>query len=343
MKKRKDTILKSKYFWGIFAVSFIALCLIGEIVLAIVNDVITKGQPIALTLPLYIMPFVALTFTLLLLYSIRRNNARSQKLIDSMNKIAEGDLSVRIYPEKHDKKFQKLYDNFNKMAEELSSVSALKDDFIHTFSHELKTPLSSVNGFANLLLDGGLSEEERTKVTKIIADESARLLNLVGNTLTLSRFENQNISDVTEEIKLDKQIRECIVSMQREWDKKKITVTTDLQPVTVRGVSDWLLHIWTNLLGNAIKFTPDGGEISVSLVSDGEYAAVKISDTGAGIPEDEISKIFDKYYRASNTVGTEGSGLGLAVCKRILNLCGGEISAESEVGKGSTFTVKLPL
>lgn len=346
MKKPKSRLplkIKKGQLFGLFVFIFIALCLISETVLAILNEFVNKGQQLAYTIPLYTMPFVAGLFTFLLVYSVRRKSMKVEILIDSMNKVAAGDYSVRIEPPERDREYGKIYDNFNKMAEELSSVNNLRDEFIHTFSHELKTPLSSVNGFANLIAEGGLTEEEQKKFARIIADESERLLRLAENTLMLSRLENQRLVGKTEEVKLDAQLKECIIMLERSWEKKNINLSSDLLPVTVRGNSAQLLQIWVNVLSNAIKFTPEDGEIYVRMRSGENCVYVDITDTGAGISEEDCRRIFDKYYRAGNAGGVEGNGLGLAICKRICTLCGGEISVRSALGKGSTFTITLPL
>lgn len=335
--------LKKSQLIGLFIIIFIMLCLLGETILAITNAFVDSGTKLDYTVPLYIMPFIAGVFTFLLLYFIRHKQAKVELLIDSMNKVAGGDYSVRIDYGKKESEYGKIYDNFNKMAEELSAVNTLRDEFIHAFSHELKTPLSSVNGFANLIAEGGLTEEEQKKFARIIADESERLLHLAENTLTLSRLENQRLVGKTEEVKLDGQIKECIIMLERDWEKKNITLSSDLLPVTVRANSAQLLSVWVNVLSNAIKFTPEGGEIHVGMHDEQSFVFVDITDTGIGIAEADINKIFDKYYRAESAQSVEGNGLGLAICKRICSLCGGDISVKSELGKGSTFTVKLPL
>lgn len=340
MKKSNSSL---KRFWRIFIISLIVLCLVSEAVLTIINNIINRGQGIGYVIPLYVMPFVALIFTLAFLYLSNRSHTKSQVLIDCMNKVAEGDYSVRIEISKGDKEYQRIYQNFNKMAEELASVRTMREDFIHDFSHEFKTPISSINGFATLLLEGGLSEEEQKKFLQIIADESVRLWHLADNTLTLSKLENQQLAGETTELRLDSQLNECIVMCERDWERKNLSVTSDTRPVTVRGNGALLMQVWVNLLSNAIKFTPEGGEIRVGVKEEDGMAQVTVSDTGEGIAAEDIDRVFEKYFRSGNAGKTEGNGLGLAICKRICVLSGGKISVESEKGKGSTFKVCLPL
>lgn len=334
--------LKKSQFIGLFVLTFIVLCLISETILAILNALIVHGKLIAYTAPLYIMPFAAGVFIFLLLYFVRRKNMKAELIIESMGKVAAGDYSVRIDNPKPESEYGKIYDNFNKMVEELSSVNTLRDDFINAFSHELKTPLSSVNGFATLIAEGGLTEEEQKKFARIIADESGRLLRLAENTLMMSRLENQRLVGKTEEVRLDVQLKDCIITLERDWEQKNLKLSSDLLPVTVRANGAQLSQVWLNLLSNAIKFTPDGGEIHVGMSVAQDSVCVDISDTGAGIAEDDLQKIFEKYYRAESAQTVEGNGLGLAICKRICTLCGGDIAVKSQLGKGSTFTVKLP-
>lgn len=330
-----------RHFWAIFIVSFIALCMLSEIVLAILNNVAARGEKVGYTYPLYFMPFIALAFTALLLYILGKNQRKSQIVIDSMLKIADGDYTVRIY-EKGDKRFQDIYENFNRMAGELASVNTMREEFIHELSHEFKTPISSIQGFAELLLDGGLTDEEQKKFLRIIVDESARLWRLADNTLTMSRLENQQLIGEKSDIRLDEQIKDCIIMLEREREKKNLDISASLAPVTYRGNGPLLMQVWINILNNAVKFTPENGSIRVSLTSANDCVTVTVTDSGPGIAESEQGRIFEKYYRTPSS-GAGGNGLGLAICKRICELSGGEISVSSVLGKGSTFTVKLPL
>lgn len=332
-------------FWKIFLLSFLVLICASEAVLALLlryleNAAIAED---VLTVPLYIMPFVALLFTVGLLQLAKARQQKVQIIIDSMNKVAGGDYSVRIHEKAKTKEFEIMFSNFNKMVEELSSVKTMREDFVREFSHEFKTPLSSVHGFAELLAEGGLSEEDRKKFIKIIVDETDRLRKLADNTLILSKLENQQLAGDTEIIKLDGQLNESIIMLAPEWEKKSLTLSSDLQPLTVRGNRPLLMQVWVNLISNAIKFTPEGGEITVGLKVRGGRAEVTVTDNGAGIPESELAHIFDKFYRAAGAEKAEGNGLGLAICKRILDLHGGEISVKSVLGEGSTFSVMLDI
>jgi signal transduction histidine kinase len=225
------------------------------------------------------------------------------------------------------------------MAEELKSVKTLREDFVHNFSHEFKTPIASINGFANLLLDGDLTEEERAQILKLIADESARLSRLSESTLLLSRVENQQFIYEKKAFRLDLQLKECVIMMESQWAKKGITINSELTPITYNGDAQLMQQVWINLLSNAIKFTPQGGCVGVSVSEADGKVKVEISDNGVGISEEALPKIFDKYFQGSKK--KDGNGLGLPICKRIVGLSGGQIDVTSKVGEGTTFTVTL--
>lgn len=342
-KKEKKYLIKNKHFWAVFALSFLVLCLVGETVLAVINNIVSKGKYIEYTVPLYVMPPVAFLSAFVMLYLIRRNHKKAEILIDSMNRVAAGDLNVKITSDTKDKKYIQIYENFNKMVEELSSVNDMRDDFINAFSHEIKTPLSSINGFSNLILDGGLDKSEEKRVLKIISASSDKLLRLTDNMLTLSRLENQKLMAPAEEVKLDAIIKNCIIMLETQWAEKNVSVSTDLLPVKINGNKTQLSQVFLNLLSNAVKFTPAGGEVCVDMREENGFVFADVKDTGIGIAEDELNAVFEKYYRSRNAKHTEGTGLGLAICKRVCALHGGDIFVKSVLNEGSTFTVKLPL
>jgi signal transduction histidine kinase len=322
------------------ALVFVLVLLVGELIVFIfqvINDNIVNVTDFNVIM-LYIIPAFSAIVTAVLIYVNHRTFQISNKLIDGLSKIADGDYDVAIPYKKLDG-FNGVYANFNKMAEELKSVKTLREDFVHNFSHEFKTPISSINGFANLLLEGNLSEEEQKNILRIIADESARLSQLSENTLLLSRVENQQFIGEKKNYRLDTQLKECVIMLERQWSGKNITISSELPATTYAGDEKLMQQLWINLLTNAIKYTPAHGEIKITLTQSSGDITVAIADNGIGIAEEDLPKIFDKYYQATST--RSGNGLGLAICKRIVSLCGGEIYAESVKGEGSTFIVKL--
>lgn len=265
------------------------------------------------------------------------------KISDAMQKVADGDYTVRLDSEK-DQPFRELYRNFNTMAEELGGVEMLKNDFINGYAHELRTPITSINGFAEMLLndDGTLSREEKRSYLEIIASESRRLADLAGNSLLMSRLDTQKIIPDKKPFSLDEQLRRCSILLSGQWTEKELDMTMDLDEAVYVGDYDLMQHLWINLLTNAVKYTPKGGSITVTLKNEEKFIAVSVADTGKGIPPEDRERIFDKYYQTDKSHSKRGLGLGLAICKRIVQLCNGTLEVESEVGVGSTFTVRLP-
>lgn len=265
------------------------------------------------------------------------------KISDAMQKVADGDYTVRLDAEK-DQPFRELYRNFNTMAEELGGVEMLKNDFINGYAHELRTPITSINGFAEMLLndDGTLSREEKRSYLEIIASESRRLADLAGNSLLMSRLDTQKIIPDKKPFSLDEQLRRCSILLSGQWTEKELDMTMDLDEAVYVGDYDLMQHLWINLLTNAVKYTPKGGSITVTLKNEEKFIAVSVADTGKGISPEDRERIFDKYYQTDKSHSKRGLGLGLAICKRIVQLCNGTLEVESEVGVGSTFTVRLP-
>ena len=265
------------------------------------------------------------------------------KISDAMQKVADGDYTVRLDAEK-DQPFRELYRNFNTMAEELGGVEMLKNDFINGYAHELRMPITSINGFAEMLLndDGTLSREEKRSYLEIIASESRRLADLAGNSLLMSRLDTQKIIPDKKPFSLDEQLRRCSILLSGQWTEKELDMTMDLDEAVYVGDYDLMQHLWINLLTNAVKYTPKGGSITVTLKNEEKFIAVSVADTGKGISPEDRERIFDKYYQTDKSHSKRGLGLGLAICKRIVQLCNGTLEVESEVGVGSTFTVRLP-
>ncbi len=265
-----------------------------------------------------------------------------ENLIEATNKVAKGDFSVRIPTEKVSGEMLELVESFNAMTVELGSIEIFRNDFIRNFSHEFKTPIVSMKGFAKQLKNPALSEAERNQYCDIIISESERLTNMSSNILLLSKYENQEIVTDKKPYRLDEQLRDSILLLEKEWTEKELELEIDLPPITVEQNADMLGHVWTNLVANAVKFTPKGGKIKISAKENSESVAVTVQDSGIGMTRQQIKHIFDKYYQADASRGGKGNGLGLCIAKRVCTLCGGTISVRSEENKGSVFTVILP-
>jgi signal transduction histidine kinase len=219
----------------------------------------------------------------------------------------------------------------------------LRKDFISNVSHELKTPISSIKGFAEMLRDKDLSEEDFQAYTKIIIEESKRLSHLSSNMLRLSRLDHQLIPESSNTFFLDEQIRRTLVLLEEKWSGKKLKLDLDLEKIVYTGDEDLIQQIWLNLIENAIKFSAESGTIYIQARKIQNKAVVEVKDQGIGITESDQERIYEKFFQADKSHSKEGSGLGLAIIKRIVEIHQGEINFTSEAGCGTSFTVKLPL
>lgn len=266
------------------------------------------------------------------------------QLNEATKKVASGDFTVKLETKRQDE-IAELTENFNKMVKELNSIECLKDDFINNVSHELKTPISSIQGFAELLKTEDISLEERKEYSSIIIEESERLLNLASNILKLSKLDNQERVNKKQEFSVSEQIRKTISVLEPKWKNKNIKFNVHLKDKNFYGSADLMMSVWMNIIDNAIKFSNDNGaiDISVDTNNEGDKIQVIIKDRGIGIKEDEIDKIFDRFYQIDKSHSIEGHGLGLAIVKRTIELSKGSINVSSKEGKGTTFTIELPI
>ncbi len=266
-------------------------------------------------------------------------------ITDAGKKLTGGDFSVRIEKLGDSyayESFNSIIDCFNKMAEELGSVETLRTDFIANVSHELKTPLAVMQNYGTMLQSPELSEEKRIEYAKGITDNSRRLASLITNILKLNKLENQQIFPTNERFDLSEQLCESLLQFEETWEQKIIEIETEIEDsIYINSDTELLSLVWNNLLSNAFKFTENGGKVGVSLTADSEFATVKISDTGCGISPETGKHIFEKFYQGDTSHAMQGNGLGLALVKRVVDIMQGEIAVESEIGKGSTFTVRL--
>lgn len=264
------------------------------------------------------------------------------RIIDATKVIAKGDFSVRVPETESDSDIAVLMRNFNLMTEELQSIEMFRSDFINDFSHEFKTPMVSIRGFAKQLQNENLSSEKRKEYTDIIISESERLMTMSSNVLLLTKFENQQYVTGQTEYDLDEQIRNCTILLEKQWSKKNITMSLNLSNVRIFNNEEMLSFVWINLIDNAIKYSRENSVISMVLYETSESICYKISDSGEGMDEITLNHVFDKFYQGDRSRATSGNGLGLSIVKRIVNICKGEISVESKVGVGTTFAVTLP-
>lgn len=264
-----------------------------------------------------------------------------KKLRGAMDKVAEGDFTVRLEEKSSSKEILEIYTGFNLMAHELSTTEILQTDFVSNVSHEFKTPISAIEGYSTLLQDAdNLDEYQREYIDKILFN-TQRLSSLVGSILLLSKLENQQIPTNQTEYRLDEQIRQSIVALEPAWEKKNIEFDVDLDRISYLGNEPMMRHVWDNLISNAIKFSPDGGEVKIRLTKKLKKLVFTIEDQGPGFTEEAKKHIFDKFYQADSSHKQEGNGLGLALVNRILTIEKGQILADNIPNGGCCFTVTL--
>lgn len=265
-------------------------------------------------------------------------------LINKMNRLAAGDFQARLdfgdtlssHPA-----FKEISTSFNKMAEELENTELLRSDFINNFSHEFKTPIVSITGFAKLLSKGNVTEEQKKEYLAAIEEESMRLSTMATNVLKLTKVENQTILSELSVFNLSEQIRSAVLLLEREWNEKKIELRLDFDDYAIEANEELLKEIWINLFDNAVKFTPRCGTITWTVEESVGHYLVRVSNTGITLSPEQCTRIFKKFYQADESHATKGNGIGLAIVKRIVDLHGGEITVNSE-NDLTSFAVLLP-
>lgn len=253
-----------------------------------------------------------------------------------------GEYDIELETKREDE-IGEVTHNFNKMIKELQSTENLQTEFINNVSHEIKTPISSIEGFAKLLKEKDLSDEEREEYSNIIIEESERLTNLTGKMLKLSKLHNQDRITNKQEILVAEQIRRAISLLEPKWAEKDIKINVSLEECCFLGDEELIFQVWVNLLDNAIKFSKQNGKIDVKVLNKNGYINIIIRDYGVGMPEAEVEKIFERFYQIDKSHSEEGCGLGLAIVKRIIELSEGTIEVGSKENQGTTVKVMLPL
>ncbi|NGQ96017.1 HAMP domain-containing histidine kinase [Brevibacillus sp. SYP-B805] len=269
-----------------------------------------------------------------------------QKVTSSIRRIGQGDFSVSLDWNK-DHPYHPLGElvaSINEMAGQLNQMEQMRQEFISNVSHEIQSPLTSISGFARALQNDRLSPAERKHYLEIIETECRRLSKLSDNLLKLTSLESRHHPFEPKSYRLDRQLRSIVLACEPQWREKEIEMDIALAEVTIFADEDLLSQVWTNLIHNAIKFTPNGGTIGIYLEQHGREVTIRISDTGIGIPEEDQSRIFERFYKAdkSRNRTNSGSGLGLSIVKKIVEMHNGRIAVRSVPGEGAVFTVTLP-
>ena len=299
------------------------------------------ANPLLLIIILYVMSFAIAS---ILAFYVDKNILRPiEHLSEASKRVAKGDFSVRLPVERSSEEMFTTFSNFNDMVTGLGSIETLRDDFVANVSHEFKTPIAAIEGYAELIQDDKLSDSERREYAEKILFNTRRLSDLTSNILLLSKLENQKTLPDRKKYRLDEQLREAILCLEPRWSVKNINFNLENLPeIIFFGNAPLLLRVWINIIGNAVKFVSENGNISVSAEETLNYVTVKIADDGIGMSEETKYRIFDKFYQGDTSRRSQGNGLGLTLCAAIVSRCGGTISVDSELKKGSVFTVRLP-
>lgn len=264
------------------------------------------------------------------------------KLGDAMRKVAGGDFTVRLDCTSKIRDVREVYGSFNTMVKELGNTETLQTDFVSNVSHEFKTPINAIEGYASLLQDSQLTDEQKNAYIDKIIFNTRRLSDLVGNILLLSKVNNQTISLKASTFRLDEQVRQSILALESKWEKKEIEFDIDLDEIEYTGYENLLSHVWLNLIDNAVKFSPQNGQIRIRLKQLDGSVTFSIWDNGLPIPEADIGRIFNKFYQGDNSHASEGNGLGLALVRKIVAAAHGTINVTSSEDAGTEFVVALP-
>ena len=340
MRRRKRSTGLGFYF---------TMAIFGEVCLSILVGVglilvLNRLFGVTLSIPSVIWVLVASSalagiIALLLNHRILRP---IRSLGSAMNRVAGGDFKIRLASRSRSGDIQQLYRDFNVMVSELEKTEVLQSDFVSNVSHEFKTPINAIEGYTMLLQDTPQATPEQREYVDKILHNTRRLSSLIGDILLLSKVENQTIAREKTEFRLDEQVRQSILSLEPQWSEKETDFDVELEEISYRGDERLLMHVWNNLIGNAVKFNPPNAAVRLRLVRADGGVVFTVEDEGPGIPPEARKHIFDKFYQGDSSHREEGNGLGLALVKRILNVCGGEIQQENLPGRGCRFTVKLP-
>ncbi len=342
-------IRRKQFSLSILIITFIVFGLLTSIQMLILGNYIdykniSAGHVITVT---GYWLLAAMIFTLVINYQINHRYEKPMQVFsEAAGKVANGDFSVYVPPYHRSDKLDyvdMMFLNFNKMVEELGSIETLKTDFISNVSHEIKTPISVIQNYAEALQDENISPEQRKEYAMTIKESTKRLSELVSNILKLNKMENQRIKPVSEPYNLCRQLVDSALMFEDVWESKNIEFVADVEDkATIIADSSLMEIVWNNLLSNAFKFTKSGGKVTLKQFSTEDEVIVSISDTGCGMSKYAMKHIFDKFYQEDSSHSREGNGLGLALTLRVLELTGITIKVNSIEGEGSTFTVIIP-
>lgn len=327
------------YYWLAIILEFCVATGVSLVLLIILDQFFDLSSSIML--PIFAVLLCSTITASISFYLNRWVLAPIRRLGGAMRRVAKGDFKIQVPTKSKIRDMAEINENFNLMVRALDATEALQSDFVSNVSHEFKTPLTAIEGYAMLMQDTpALTEEQQEYVEKILVN-TQRLSGLIGNVLLLSKIENQQIPSIRKPFQLDEQIRKVIMLYEPRWTEKDLELDIDLDDIIYNGNESLLFHVWSNLISNAIKFNRPGGLLRLRLARQENRILFTIEDEGPGITPENQDHIFDKFFQGDSSHKQEGNGLGLSLAKRILNTCGGKITAENRPDCGARFIVTL--
>lgn len=347
MKNRKKGFHSSR-LWVYFALLimvalFIILFIVSLIaVLLFRNGIITPTEHFLPAPFILLIAISAIIGGIVALFVTKTIMRPMEHLSNALSEVAKGNFSVQLDDKSHFKEINETCKNFNIMTKELAGIETLRTDFVVSVSHEFKTPIAAIEGYATLLQNPKLDKKTHDDYVEKVINNARNLSSLTGNILQLSKLENQEVITVKKNFSLDEQIRKTVLYLEQEWTEKNIDFDFDLPEINFFGNESLLYQVWYNIISNAIKFSHKDSIIKIILDSQVDSVTVKVTDYGCGIGQEALPHIFDKFYQEDRARSSSGNGLGLSLVKRIVTLCEGSVKAESSTDSGTTFTVILP-
>jgi signal transduction histidine kinase len=351
-KNKKLRMPLSKHFAFIFVIILCISCLIAGSLVCAAFLLFYQGEitvKIVMIMCLLVCLLVTLIGSGMMWIGIKHLVTPIIKLRDGLAQVTNGDFKVSILRNAKNRgnydytnELDEVTEYFNRMARELNHMDYMRKDFMSNVSHEVKTPVAAITGFTEILLDGGLSEEEQKEYLTMVNEQSIRLSNLCGNMLRLSKLDSQEIVPQNDMVQVDEQIRKTVILLAEKWQDRSMDFILDLEKNTFQSNSDLLSQVWMNIIDNAIKYSDKGKRIWIKEYEIEGYICVEIEDEGIGIEEEKQERIFDKFYQCDESHKKQGNGLGLSIVKRIVLMLSGSIEYHSSINKGSKFIVKIP-
>lgn len=330
-------------------VKFFLICMAEFVVVVLLSELagwlLRRWLGVTVSIPIFVW---AILFSVVVGGAITKFITRSfidpiTQLGKAMKEVSDGNFQVTAQCRSRLKEVNDIYDSFNLMVKELGATETLQTDFISNVSHEFKTPINAIEGYASLLQDHQQSQAEQDVYIEKILFNTHRLSTLAGNILLLSKINNQSIHPQRTVFRLDEQVRQAIVALEQKWTEKGIDFDVELDKISYSGYESLLIHVWSNLIDNAIKFDPHGGMIALRLWQEEGFAVFTIDDNGPGVTPEDQERVFHKFYQSDSSRVMDGNGLGLPLVKKIVEFSGGTVTLENLPAAGCRFTVRLPL